>query len=298
MTGDANPGEGVRGRTVAAPADGEVARVAPREAGGIRVNGIPADLDHVRKADVRIDLVGGGGKDEDGDVEGDADHRTLADRGRAFVAEHVLGPLRLCGITDAAVVGTADRWSFARPEHRFCYAAGLGPDAVVGHPDGLPNPALAAAVADAGTDPAAARPRGTVAEPVTVAANCGEIRIEPRPFAAGATLDLAYGDATFACDLPPGGADPETVAAVTEATTPYLAPDDEEAVAHAVADVVSDVVVLGGLDDVRIEATLGGAYHALTVGAARAARERGDYRERTGGDGAVGGNDGRMGDAG
>lgn len=284
MTGDANPVDGQRGRTVAAPADGEAARVEPREAGGIRVNGIPADLDHVGKADVRIDLVGG---------ECDADTRAFADRGRVFVAEHVLGPLRLRGITDVDVVGTDDRWAFARPEHRFCYAAGLGPDAVVGHPDGLPNPALAAAVANAGTDPVAARPRGTVAEPVTFAAKGGEIRIEPRPFAAGTVLDLAYGDATFACDLPPGGADPKTVAAVTDATTPYLAPDDEEAVTHAVADVVSDVVVLGGLEDVRIEATLGDAYHALTIGAARAARERGVYRERT-----ASGNDGRVGDAG
>ena len=144
-----------------------------------------------------------------------------------------------------------------------------------------PNPALAAAVADAGTEPTAARARGTVAEPMTFAVDGGEIRIEPRPFAAGAVLDLAYGDATFACELPPGGADPGTVTAVTGATTPYLAPDDEEAVTHAVADVVSDVVVLGGLEDVRIEATLGDAYHALTVGAARAARERGLYRERT-----------------
>jgi len=272
MTGDADPAGGSRGRTVAAPAAGEFARAGPRPGGGIRINGIPADLDRVRKADVRIDLVGGDESD---------DGRPLSERGRAFVAEHVLGPLRLHGVTDADVVGTDEHWSFARPEHRFCYAAGLAPDAVVGHPDGLPNPALAAAVADAGTEPTAARARGTVAEPMTFAVDGGEIRIEPRPFAAGAVLDLAYGDATFACELPPGGADPGTVTAVTGATTPYLAPDDEEAVTHAVADVVSDVVVLGGLEDVRIEATLGDAYHALTVGAARAARERGLYRERT-----------------
>ncbi len=247
-------------RTIDADVDGEFVRVEPVESDGLRVNGIPADLAHTRKADVRIDLVEG--------------------CKRCFVAEHVLGPLRLRGITAANVVGTVETWDFARPEHRFCYGADLAPSAVVGHPEGLPNPALAAALGSAGIVSNGDRSFGTVSEPLEYSHGGGTIRIEPLDPGTGVELDLVYGDGSFACTVPPDGADEATIDAVTHSTTPYLAPSDEEAATHAVADVLSDVVVIGDLDDVRIEADLGDAYHALTIGAARRARACGAYVER------------------
>lgn len=247
-------------RTVSERAAGEFVEVRPSEGDGIQINGVPATLDNVQKADVRVDL------------ESDT---------RAFVVEHVLGPIRLCGVRAADVVGIERSWDFARPEHRFCYSTDLGPEAVVGHPAGLPNPALAEAVTRVGTTPSAGGSRTTVDEPISYSVNGGEITLLPREYGAGVELSLEYQGASLAIDVPPEGAPADVRKDVTTSTTPYLAPNPDEAVTHSVADVVSDVVVLGGIDDVRIEAELAGAYHALTIGVARRADRSGSIIERT-----------------
>lgn len=249
-------------RTPAAPVEGTEVRVEPAEEPGITINGTPVGLESVVKADVRVDLAAG--------------------RSRSFVVEHVLGPLGLCGVTAATVTGLREAWSFDRPEHRFCYSTDLRPRHVVGHPAGLPNPALAAAIRETGVVGPGPETRRTVAEPLTHAANGGELRLTPRAFGAGVRFEVTLAGAEFEATVDPAGDnDPELVDAVTNATTPYLAPDDEAAVTHAIADLVSDVAVIGGLHDVFVEADLGDAYHALTVGAARAAHDRGLVEERS-----------------
>lgn len=248
-------------RTVAATIEGSEVRVEPKETPGIEVNGVPADLDHVAKADVRVDLQG---------------------ETRAFVVEHVLGPLGLCGVTAARVEGVVDEWEFPRPEHRFCYAADLPPSSVVGHPHGLPNPALAEAVSEVSVV-GEERTRTTVTEPMRFETNGGDIEIRPREYGAGVRFEARYGDAELVAEVDPAGEnDPGLVADVTASTTPYLAPDDEEAVTHSIADLVSDVAVVGGFDDAVVETDLGGAYHALTVGVSRKAHEDGVVERREG----------------
>lgn len=247
-------------RTVARPVEGTEVRVEPADSPGITVNGAPATLDAVAKADVRVDL---------------------AAETRSFVVEHVLGPLGLRGVTAANVVGLREDWDFARPEHRFCYAADLGPENVVGHPAGLPNPALAAALGEVELAAGEPQPRRTVSDPVTYEANGGRIELRPREYGAGVRFDVAYGEATITADVDPRGDNDESlVESVTDATTPYLSPTEEEAVTHSVADLVSDVAVIGGFEDLVVEAELGEAYHALTVGAARKARDEGLVEER------------------
>jgi hypothetical protein len=251
-------------RTLAAPAAGSEVRVEPKSTPGIEINGIPADLDHVVKADVRVDLA--------------------AERGneRSFVVEHVLGPLGLRGVTAARVEGRVETWDFARPEHRFCYSTDLSPAHVVGHPRGLPNPGLAAAVGEAGVTGAVSA-RTTVSEPVTVEANGGRLSLRHREHGAGIRFEASYGDASIAAEADPAGeTDEALIERVTTSTTPYLSPDDTEAVTHAIADLVSDLAVLGGFDDLVVEAKLGEAYHALTIGAAREAHEEGVVVEREG----------------
>lgn len=248
-------------RTVDAPVVGSEVRVEPQDRPGILVNGLPADLAHVAKEDVRVDLAAG----DD----------------RSFVVEHVLGTLGLCGVTAAKVTGVREEWSFERPEHRFCYSRGWTPASVVGHPAGLPNPDMANAVAEAGVEAGDPEPRATVTEPVSYEANGGRIELRPREYGAGTRFEVEYEGATTTAEVDPRGEnDPELVEAVTNATTPYLTTEPEEAVTHAVADLVSDVLVLGGLDDLVVDAELGGAYHALTVGAARRAHERGVVERR------------------
>lgn len=249
-------------RTVAEPVEGTEVRVEPADSPGITVNGVPAELTAVVKADVRVDLVG---------------------PTRSFVVEHVLGPLGLRGITAAEVTGIRGAWDFARPEHRFCYGAGMGPENVVGHPEGLPNPALAAALGDVEIVEEGETPRTTVEREVSLARNGGEISIAPRAFGAGIRFEARYGDATFECEVDPaGGNDEDLIESVTNATTPYLSPSDDVAVVHSIADLVSDIAVIGGFDDLVVEADLGGAYHALTVGVARKAHDEGVAVERSG----------------
>ena len=239
-------------RTLASPVEGSEVRVEPTDSPGITVNGIPVALASVCKADVRVDLA--------------------AEGRRAFVVEHALGPLGLHGVTAAAVTGSSTEWEFARPEHRFCYSKDLGPSAVVGHPDGLPNPALLEALGDAGVLEEGPTTRTTVTDPVRYATNGGRIRLEPRDYGAGVRFEATFGDATVTAEIDPGGDnDPALLERIAGATTPYLSPTDEEAATHALADLVSDLVVLGGFDDVAVTVDLGDAYHALTVGVARKA---------------------------
>lgn len=247
-------------RTIAHPVEGTEVRVEPSDSPGIAVNGVPATTDHVGKADVRVDLVDGT---------------------RSFVVEHVLGPLGLRGVTAANVVGIRDEWDFARPEHRFCYAAEMEPGNVVGHPAGLPNPALAAALGEVDFVDGEPQPRQTVSEPVSYAANGGEIELRPREHGDGIRFDVRYGDATITAEVDPrGNNDEQLVDSVINSTTPYLSPTEEEAVTHSIADLVSDLAVVGGFDDLVVDADLGDAYHALTVGAARKARDAGLIERR------------------
>lgn len=242
-------------RTVAKTVEADWVRIEPTSEPGIQVNGVPADIDHVKKADARVDLYG--------------------DAGRSFVVEHVLGPLGLSGVTAAEVVGTATDWDFARPEHRFCHSRGDGPERVVGHPAGLPNPAIAAGVADVGLEAIGSVTRRTIAESVSVSKGDGQVTLRPRSHGSGVRVDVRFRGQRIVVDVDPTGeTDPAVVRAVTNSTTPFLTESPHEGIVHAVGDIVSDIPVLGGLHDLHIEAELSEAYHEVTVGATRKAHEK------------------------
>jgi hypothetical protein len=255
-------------RTIAEPVEGTEVRIEPADSPGIKVNNVSVTLESVCKADVRVDLV-------------DDTVTVPTDRTRSFVVEHVLGPLGLRGVTAANVVGIRDDWDFARPEHRFCYGAELPPSCVVGHPAGLPNPALATALGQVEVVERASQPRQTVSEPVSFNANGGDIKLHPREDGAGIRFEATYGEAEITAEVDPHGETDETlIDSVTNSTTPYLSPNDEEAVTHAIADLVSDIAVIGGFDDLVVEANLAEAYHALTIGAAKKAHSSGLVEQR------------------
>ncbi|MFB6104110.1 MAG: hypothetical protein ABEJ57_03370 [Halobacteriaceae archaeon] len=245
-------------RTVAEPFTASEVRVEPRETPGITVNGTPADVDHVQKADIRVDLVDG-------------------DR-RSYVVEHVLGPLGLRGVTAADVVGIREDWQFARVEDRICYSRGVGPQGVVGHPAGYPNPAIADGIADVGVVTRGEPVRHTVAEPVTVTAGDGSLTLRPRDRGTGMRFELRFRGEELTVEVDPAGeTDDDLVDRVTGSQTPYLTEDPREGITHSIADLVSDIAVIGGLEDVVVEAELTGAegYHRLTVGAPRRAHAEG-----------------------
>lgn len=248
-------------RTVVEPFEASEVHVEPATEPGIRVNGVPADLDNVQKADVRVDLLGAAG--------------------RVFVVEHVLAPLGLAGVTAAEVAGTRDAWSFARPEHRFTYSRGGTPDRVVGHPAGYPNPAIAEGVQAVGVHQQADPVRQTVEEPVTVARDGGAVTLRPREAGTGIRFEVRFRGEEFVAAVDPAGeTDPDLVRDVVNSQTPFLTESPSEGITHAVADLVSDVAVIGGFTDLVVEAELNEAYHALTVGAARRARDQDVVVER------------------
>lgn len=243
-------------RTVAETVEADWVRIEPVSTPGIRVNGVPADVAHVQQADARVDLFGA--------------------EGRSFVVEHVLGPLGLCGVTAANVVGTATDWDFARPEHRFCFSRGDGPDRVVGHPAGLPNPGIAEGVATVGVEETEPVTRRTVSEAVSVSRGEGEVTLRPRSRGAGVRFEVHFRDQHLVTEVDPAGDNhPRIVQAVTHSTTPFLTESPHEGIVHAVGDLVSDIPVIGGLHDLHVKARLAEAYHELTVGATRKAHEKG-----------------------
>jgi hypothetical protein len=239
-------------RTVAETVEAEWVRIEPSEEPGISINGVTAALENVQKADVRVDLAG--------------------ERGRSFVVEHVLGALGLAGVTAATVHGTATEWDFARPEHRFCHSRNDGPEQVVGHPAGLPNPAIAEGIQERGVREIGEPTRRTVAEPVRFSDGDGAVTLRPRGHGQGVRFEVRFRGQTFVAEVDPAGeTDPRLIRAVTHSTTPYLTESPQEGIVHAVADLVSDILVVGGFEDLVVEAELADAYHILTVGVARKA---------------------------
>lgn len=248
-------------RTVAAPFEAEEVRVEPAAEPGVRINGVPANLAHVQQADVRVDLLG--------------------EAGRVFVVEHVLGPLGLAGVTAAEVVGVRDRWAFERPEHRFTYSRGGGPDRVVGHPAGYPNPAIVDGVRAVGVEERADPVRRSVEAAVTFEADGGSVTLRPGEPGAGIRFEVGFRDEWLEARVDPAGdTDPDLVEAVVNAQTPFLTESASEGVTHAVADLVADIAMVGGFTDLVVEATLNDAYHALTIGAGRRAHDRDVVVER------------------
>lgn len=244
-------------RTVAEPVVGTEVRVEPADSEGIRINGIPVTLDNAEPV-FRIDLV-------------DDDSRT-------FIAEHVLSALGLSGITAAEVTGVRTEWDFSRPEHRFCYSTGLDPSHVVGHPAGLHNPVLVEALRTTETVERGEGTRQTVSEPVEY--GDGAIRISPREYGAGLLLRNHHETGVERFEVDPQSRDDEAVVKeIVTSTTPFLT-QRAEGLTHWVGDLVSDVGMIGGFDDVVVDSYDAG--HDDTIGVSRKAHEEGVVVERSG----------------
>jgi len=247
-------------RTLSGEAAGSYVRARPAPPGtGLLINGVPVRRENVAKADARVDL--GQGPD------------------RSLIVEHVTGPVKLLGLTDLIIEGIATPWDFMRPEHRLVYSTGQSNSFVVGPPDGRLNPDLAEAVLAAGISSLPGpRRRRTVAERVRFEAFGGCIELLPAPFGAGLNLNFSLGPHVikdFHLDPQQGLADLELLRKIVNSPTPFLIGwDDPRSATHAIGDVCGDLAGVGGFTDLYVEARLNFFYHALTIGAARAARHR------------------------
>ena len=230
----------------------------------IIINDVEAIPENAVKYDARVDIM---------------DPNT---RKRCFLVEHVLGPLRLVGITNAKVSGVDRVWNFLRPEHRFAYSLGLGPEFVVGEEDGTQRPDLEALLDQISDYVVKTRckvyksvAREVIHENIDPFGYKGRIVISPRNPGEGITLSVRLFKNSLENLLitEDGLQDKELLKRILRARTPYLIGlETEEALHHAVGDVVADIVGLGGLTDVAVSVELNFFYHALTVGAIKKAQ--------------------------
>ena len=90
--------------------------------------------------------------------------------------------------------------------------------------------------------------------------------------------EVTLGDGSRTVDLDRHAAsDTELVRTVATSRTPSRR-TDEGAMTHAITDLVSNIGILGGVDGLVVDADLADAYHAPTIGAVRAAHDRGVVR--------------------
>lgn len=225
----------------------------------IIINGVEATLENVVKYDARVDI------------------RDPKSRKRCFLVEHVLGPLRLIGVTNALVSGVDREWNFLRPEHRFAYSIGLGPEVVVGEEDGRQRPALANLVdrlsefvVKIECEVYKSVSREVHYENVDPFGYRGKIVLRPLKPNEGIILNITLFENSISNVLigQEGLNDKFLLKQILQAQTPFLiGVRSREALLHAIGDVTSDIAGLGGLTDVEITAELNFFYHALTVGA-------------------------------
>lgn len=242
-------------QTVKAVAKSPVLEVRPARGTGITLNGIKASPENVVHNLFRVDMAWQGR--------------------RAYICEHPMSCLRMCGVHDAEVVGTRREWDFTRPEDRSAYSLGLGPDAVLGPPDGTISGGMVDAILEAGIAKLdILKEETTVAEKVEVENPHGRITIEPAPEGTGLQIYLQFGPFSpieAVLDVY-RGLEPELRRRVANATTPYLKGFTEDAAYHTLGDLIGDIAGTGGIDNAYVKATVYGSIHALTITACRKAK--------------------------
>nr|MDO8099006.1 UDP-3-O-acyl-N-acetylglucosamine deacetylase [Candidatus Njordarchaeota archaeon] len=195
----------------------------------------------------------------------------------AFVTEHPLAALRMCGIHDATVEGIEANWDFARPQHRAAYALMLKPSAIVGGPDGTISAGLIELIneneiVDSGTE----RDEVTVAERVHVTTeDGGKLEINPALKGTGLDIELCLanlGPLRAMFDPEEGLKPDELKSRVSKSVTAFIKGPTEDSLYHALGDMIGDLAGVGGIDNATIKAKFMRLYHRLTMTAVKRIR--------------------------
>lgn len=237
-------------RTITDSVVGTEVRIDPSDTGEITINGISASLENARTL-FRVDLVSGDN--------------------RVFIAEHILSILGMHGVTSAEVTGINTDWDYARPEHRFARSTeNLTPENVVGHPKGLHDPVAEEGLREVKIVESGDEQRKTVTESIEYGDSA--IRIAPREKGEGLLLrNHNEGEViSFTVD-PLSRSDIGNIKLISTSTTPFLGGTSREGATHWVGDMVSDIGVIGGFDDLVIDSYTAG--HDDTIGISRKAHK-------------------------
>jgi hypothetical protein len=192
----------------------------------------------------------------------------------AFVTEHPLATLKMCGIHDASIEGIETEWDFARPQHRAAYALMLKPSAIVGGRDGTISAGLMELlnydeIADSGTE----RDEVTVAKSIHVTTeDGGTLDLDPAPLGTGLDIELHLanlGPLKAKFD-PEAGLKPDDLKSrVAKSVTAFMKGPTDDSLYHALGDMIGDLAGVGGIDNAIIRAKFMRFYHRLTMTAVK-----------------------------
>ncbi|MBN2152072.1 MAG: hypothetical protein JW839_11535 [Candidatus Lokiarchaeota archaeon] len=244
-------------QTIDAPVRGGTFSIAPGKPGsGIVINGIPVRLANIIHGDHRVDIRQG--------------------RNVALIVEHPVAVATLFGIHDAAITGNRQTWDFYRAADREAHARGLKPDAVLGLADGSIGGDMAGPLGRAATvDGGLPLDLHTVAERVEIEKDDGNwVSIQP-PAPGARVLNVAVsmfnlGPLQATLDPVKGLLDitgsGDIRFEILRARSAAVIGLKEEALLHALGDVVADIAGTGGIRAGSVEARLTMGYHKATIG--------------------------------
>lgn len=203
----------------------------------ILINDIPAELRYVVRHDYRVDLA-------------------FRDK-RAFLVEHVLGCLKLAGISSTKVYGTSTEYDFSRQSFRDAYKLGLKPSSVIGNPYGTLDMELYYKIKRAGKREVIAEGFG-IKERARISSPYGEIEIFPSD---KFEVLVEHENLRYSFSF-----EDEKIAEIVKAKTPYLYGYSSMTLPHVIGDVLGDICGIGKINRAMVKISPKKEYHNLTIG--------------------------------
>ena len=224
---------------------------------GLTLHGIPVRSENVMKFDARVDLS----------------HKGSI----VFLAEHILGPVKLLGIEDAEIFGKKLPWDFARPVHRYAYSLGMDTGHIFGPPDG--RHCFEITHCRDCLEPWNSQRFCTVRELISYELEgYGKISIHPADPGDGMHFTLRSGRHQAKATVYVARRETEESVRdriLTSRTPAVCGFTAEEPLWHGIGDFVSDLCGIGSLTDAVVEADVIADYHAITVGAVKYMEQKG-----------------------
>ncbi|MEM2109346.1 MAG: hypothetical protein QW327_02535 [Candidatus Odinarchaeota archaeon] len=216
---------------------------------GITVNNIPVTPAHIIHSRDRVDIG--------------------ADNSIVYLVEHHIAALTLTGITDVHIKSYRESWNFYRPEDRAAYSTNSKPNMILGDPEGVIGGQLVRSLIN--TPKTTLKQQHHFIHPKKHVEleheEYGYIRVKPLENNNIAVIKLDFNKMTLNSQfkLGPPNIEEALLNKISTAVTPFLS-NSQETIYHVLGDVIGDLIGIGGIIGVEIEAHLNRSYHALTIG--------------------------------
>jgi hypothetical protein len=253
-------------QTINAEVRGKTFSIAPAQPGsGLVINGIQIQTSRVIHSEHRVDV--------------------RQQNRIAFIIEHPVAVATVFGIHDAVITGIRQSWDFYRASDREAYARDLPPSAILGLADGSIGGDITESMERASiVETCTPLEIYSLAKPVEFESNDGNV-LSIEPASPGRhTLEISLqffnlGPLHATLDPVKGLHDDrngeDIKLAVLRARSGAVIGLKDEALLHAVGDVVADIAGTGNIRAGKVEAKLGMGYHKATMGIVKEIYEQG-----------------------